>query len=841
MKNIIWIIVLLIGLGFILSAFLFDDGPQSPISNQPINSNTNITENIPLETRIVEVAPEKNQFPERIITESVKTPEKILQPFKPRIAVLPFQLLGFDNFTNKDLDQIVADAMLNEIDSDNYELFERSQLKTLLDAKGFEQSTLVDNLDVACQAGKLAKVKYFVLGTLTQDSGQYHISARIVDCQDTRIIQRQWLEFDSYSQWRDKIPELTNLLNLRKGSAITHYAEDKLIESDIFTAVNPSPDFNISLATEQNKKFYRQGQYIRFVLSCPRDCYITLITVDNMGNGILLLPNKYQPSAFIRRNQKINIPSDDAGFRFPIQPPHGQTLVKAIATLKPLTLSGITAALIEKDGFVDISSGVKAIGLEGIPADQQHINSSSLHEILSHSSWATAELTIITAASETSQSNTGPVNNTITPFTMNPNNDANVNEQILQRWQDITRSTLRPPTLNLQTPTNPFINNKPTELLIVYKGQNQLKKISGNTNINTLLANPEIEAVAPNLKVFSYSMPPTKLIDVQWALKNQFKPNNDIGWEKAVGKVNASQLPLIGVVDSQIDINDPRLKNVIWQNSREIPSNGIDDDRNGYIDDVNGYNFTNASGVVYRNSSKFSHGSFIASIIAGQFTNSPADVVGVVPEARIISAVALNNADNIDPWNSQGQLDNVIKAIEYTADQGARVINLSFGVQVDKDQLQQLNKLPIWDQLQAKGVILVCAAGNSDLDNDEYPVFPASLPRENIISVMATDPQGGLGKSYDPISKSWENFTNYGVKSVDIAAPGTLILGISGPGQTQLMSGTSYSAAIVTGVTAAIWSQNPNWPYKQVIAKLRSNANKSLQAYCRDGTICIMN
>ena len=56
-------------------------------------------------------------------------------------------------------------------------------------------------------------------------------------------------------------------------------------------------------------------------------------------------------------------------------------------------------------------------------------------------------------------------------------------------------------------------------------------------------------------------------------------------------KGRKSEKVIVGVIDSGIDINHEDLKSVIWTNPKEIPGNGIDDDKNGYVDDIHGWNF----------------------------------------------------------------------------------------------------------------------------------------------------------------------------------------------------------------------------------------------------------
>src|SRR5262245_18075889 len=104
--------------------------------------------------------------------------------------------------------------------------------------------------------------------------------------------------------------------------------------------------------------------------------------------------------------------------------------------------------------------------------------------------------------------------------------------------------------------------------------------------------------------------------------------------------------------------------------------------------------------------------------------------------------------------------------------------------------------------------VFVAAAGNNGLDNDQLPTYPASLGLDNVISVAATDRSGALA-----------GFSNYGARSVDVGAPGVEILSTIPGGAYGLNSGTSMATPFVTGAVALVWSKNPTWTYRQVIAQ----------------------
>lgn len=777
--------------------------PQGQIVDETIEENTEAEqlseEPIPVQSS-VETAME-------IIEASPAAPivqkEVIRTDKRPAIAIVPFKVMGDAFNFPSDTGDILCDAFVSEIDSQQYQIYERGQLAALLEEKGFQASLLVDNTTSAAKFGRLAKVQYLVLGSLAKLGGQYQLSARVVDCSSGRLGRRGWVVFDSMRQWPNKVPELINLLGLRSGtensqSDISISAND--MANDLIDTFNPEADFQVQVRTAQNKQTYLEGEYINFVVTAEKDCFITLITVDSAGEMTLLLPNKWQRRAFVRRGSSITIPTDEMGFRFPIQPPHGQTLVKAIATLQPLKLSGVNTKSIGDEGFVTLSRGVKAIGIEAVDGSyfDESINPGSISDLLKARQWATDELMVITAKDKTNiekphadqqKASTG---GTSVPFDLDHVGD-DINEKIVHRYRQLTRNTLQPSQIILHQSPESIDSAIADEYLVFQQGSCDFIKIKASQ-----IAQYKNNIVVPNIKLYSFGLPTTRLSEVQWALDNRFGKGDDLGIAQRYNELKRQPTKLIGLVDGPVDWQDPRISHAVWTNTGEIENNAIDDDDNGFVDDIHGWNFRDNTNQLCSNPYQFNHGTALVSVMAAKPIGSDQDVIGIATQAKIITAVVLADAGEADNWRLTGDLEHVIKAIKYIADCGAKVINCSFGVRVTPDQLDTLSRIPLWDELERKGIMLICAAGNDNIDIDKHPVFPACLPQKNIIAVGATDADGRPGRYFDTAQKKWLSFTNFGKNTIDTKAPGTLILTADQRGKTSLQNGTSYSAAMVS-------------------------------------------
>ena len=263
---------------------------------------------------------------------------------------------------------------------------------------------------------------------------------------------------------------------------------------------------------------------------------------------------------------------------------------------------------------------------------------------------------------------------------------------------------------------------------------------------------------------------------------NNFKEGIDIGaldmWN-IFTKKNHNKEIVIAVIDTGIDYTHEDLKNTMWINKNETPNDGIDNDNNGYIDDIYGWNFCeNSSNLlsgdeIYEND----HGTSIAGIIAAEHNKKGIAGIAGGTNVKIMSIKILKGITHI------GNVDNIIKAIKYAEEMGATICNLSFTVATSNEDLKKI--------INNSNMLFVVAAGNGGINLDETPIYPASYKFDNLISVADIGFDGNLSEK-----------SNYGKKTVDIAAPGTYIYSTTVNDSYNYSSGTSMATAMVTGVAA---------------------------------------
>ena len=307
--------------------------------------------------------------------------------------------------------------------------------------------------------------------------------------------------------------------------------------------------------------------------------------------------------------------------------------------------------------------------------------------------------------------------------------------------------------------------------------------------IETLKASGLFEYVEPDRYLELRSMPrdPDFSNGSLWGLRNTVGlPGVDVGAKDAWRLTSGSSNVVVAVIDSGIEVQHPDLVANLWRNPREIPGNQIDDDGNGYVDDMHGIDLVESTKGVALSKDENGHGTHVSGTIAA--TANSIGVVGLAYSSRLMGIRILNDK------GQGGSVSSLIKGLEYALVNGARVINASFG---GPDYSQA--EFDAYSAVGDAGIIVVCAAGNDAQNTDLVPNYPANYRLGNIISVASVNLSGELSE-----------FSNYGLDSVDLGAPGEDIKSTDLGSTYALKSGTSMAAPHVAAVAALVISRYPN-------------------------------
>ena len=230
----------------------------------------------------------------------------------------------------------------------------------------------------------------------------------------------------------------------------------------------------------------------------------------------------------------------------------------------------------------------------------------------------------------------------------------------------------------------------------------------------------------------------------------------------------------VGVFDTGIDADHPNLVNSLWTNPE------ANDSDNCLTGDVTGYDFVNLDGDP---NDVDGHGSSVSGMIVNDF---PTDI-----DLDLITMKFYENA--------RGNVFGAVCGIYYAVNEGAKVLNLSWGFEAA--QFPEI----LYDALRyasERDVLIVNSAGNTSKDNDQIDKYPGNLDIANLIVVASsqTDSDGNNPRLAD--------FSSFGPTTVDLAAPG-YVETTNFDGTLINQSGTSFSAPIVARTAAVIRAQYP--------------------------------
>ena len=324
-----------------------------------------------------------------------------------------------------------------------------------------------------------------------------------------------------------------------------------------------------------------------------------------------------------------------------------------------------------------------------------------------------------------------------------------------------------------------------------------------------LMLSPDVEYAAPVLIHTASFTPNDPLFGQQAWLNNMRLPQ---AWDISKGSKDV----IVAIVDSGTDWQHEDLSSQIWSNTDEIPNNNKDDDNNGYVDDVRGWDFVGnvtiqevINGILKPDNDPRidyptingtnGHGT----VVAGCTGASTHNATGVASPGYNITLMPLKcGSDRPDvPSILEGYT-----AIRYAADNGAHIINCSWGGPGTSPAIQD-----VIDYAISKGALVIAASGNDGQNNDVAVQNPANL--DGVLSV-------GASNNNDRVT----GFSNYGWV-VDVYAPGANILSTWHGNRYNGLTGTSFSCPLTSGVAALVKAIHPDWTPEMIAAQLRATVD----------------
>ncbi|MCK4406329.1 MAG: S8 family serine peptidase, partial [Bacteroidales bacterium] len=317
-----------------------------------------------------------------------------------------------------------------------------------------------------------------------------------------------------------------------------------------------------------------------------------------------------------------------------------------------------------------------------------------------------------------------------------------------------------------------------------------LSDIKNHTNI--------LEAQFNHFISLRETIPNDTYFNEQWALKNTGQsggvPDADIdatdAWDITTEGVTAlGDTIVVAIIDGGVYINHEDLD--CWKNYNEIPNNGIDDDENGYIDDFDGWNAYSHTGNVVSDD----HGTHVAGIAAAKGNNG-IGVSGVNWNAKIMPIAGSSTVESTVVEAYGYVLEMRASYNETGGEQGAFVVatNASFGV-----DLGQPEDYPLWgaiyDSLGIQGVLSTGATVNHNWNIDEVGDVPTAFESDYLITVTNT-------KNNDVKN----TYAGYGLTTIDLGAPGTMIKSTRVNNNYGNKSGTSMATPHVTGAISMLFA-----------------------------------
>jgi len=252
---------------------------------------------------------------------------------------------------------------------------------------------------------------------------------------------------------------------------------------------------------------------------------------------------------------------------------------------------------------------------------------------------------------------------------------------------------------------------------------------------------------------------------------------------------------IIAIIDTGVDYNHPDLEANIWINTEELNGvEGYDDDGNGYVDDIRGWDFINIDNAPLDDNM---HGTHVAGI-AGAVGNNGIGIAGAAWNVKLMPIKVFQST-------GQGNITTIAAGEEYAYMNGATILNMSFG-----SQLQSLTQRAVLETAYSTS-ILVAASGNSETEigGPCPPRCSAFFPAAYSFVLGVKDSYGGYD-NFDESGPFMSNYADSELYNYEINAPGTQIMSTIPNGGYAALTGTSMASPLVAGALALYKNEKPD-------------------------------
>ncbi|MBV9924507.1 MAG: S8 family serine peptidase [Acidobacteria bacterium] len=333
---------------------------------------------------------------------------------------------------------------------------------------------------------------------------------------------------------------------------------------------------------------------------------------------------------------------------------------------------------------------------------------------------------------------------------------------------------------------------------------------------------PEVEYAEPNFRIeadpaeaaggesdlgpVALAGPNDPRFSDQWGLLNTGQSGGraeaDISALSAWEKTQGSKKVVVAVLDSGVDYTHPDLVGNMWHRPADVEM--YRDDQLGTVDDEDGFSAVEAERDPMDENG---HGTHCAGIIGAEGDNG-IGITGVNWRVEIMPLKFMGRG-------GFGSTKDAIEAINYVIARkkdgvNVRVISASWGSTSRSKALEDVIR-----KAGEADILFVAAAGNDNTDNDRRPHYPSNYNLPNVLSVAALDRKDERA-----------SFSNFGAKTVHVAAPGKDILSTWLGGDYRNASGTSMATPFVAGVAGLVLSVEPNLSVKELRERLLNTVDK---------------